>query len=296
MLNLEQLENLQSLNDRWQARCPACSLLGMDKRGVHLSILKQTNQFCCVAFQNDHQHRSEIYKLVGIKKNGDNNGNNNHEDETKDNKLTEPKQPKIYDKKILNSLLPIYDFYLDKGISKETLQFFQAGYMAENNKLKGRICFPIFNENDNIIGFAGRQVVENDKYPKWLLIGSKKEWVWPSLNLTKQSIRDRNEIVLIESLGNGLACWNAGIKNFLVLFGTQLFNKLLNVIIALNARVILTLDNDEAGLDSALKIEKRLLDYLDKDWVKIIHPPKGKKDLMECTKEELKEMYHVGKD
>ena len=88
---------------------------------------------------------------------------------------------KIYPEESLDKLFPNYNFYLNKKISEETQKKFQVG-LAGVGKMYRRMVFPIYNEHEQLIGFSGRKVDDNNNYPKWKHIGRRNNWVYPALN------------------------------------------------------------------------------------------------------------------
>lgn len=203
-------------------------------------------------------------------------------------------QIKKYDESMLNKLIPYYDFYLKRGISKETLQEFQVG-LATAGKLKNRLVFPIrMPENRSIIGFAGRLIHEHEFLPKWLLIGKKTSWAYP-LHITESHILDRKEIILVESIGDSLALYENGIKNIGCLFGLTISKELLKKIISLNIKkVIISLNNDynkinNSGQEASFKLQKSISKFFDN--VEII-PPKMCNDWGECSKQQIQDFWN----
>ena len=95
---------------------------------------------------------------------------------------------------------------------------------------------------------------------------------------------------MVESIGDMLSLWQAGVKNTLVTFGTSLSLAILNYSLKLDPRKIyISLNNDSnknnAGNIAAEKTQARLSRYFDKSQLKIALPPK--KDFGEMTKEEI---------
>ena len=76
------------------------------------------------------------------------------------NKLTNSEKlemEEIYPEDCLARLLPHYNFYEKRGISREVLEGLKGGY-ATNGKLNSRFIFPIYNEHKQIHGFSGRDM------------------------------------------------------------------------------------------------------------------------------------------
>jgi DNA primase len=154
--------------------------------------------------------------------------------------------------------------------------------------MKNRYVFPIFDVNNNIIGFSGRDVTNVSKI-KWKHLGEKNDFLYP-LFLNKNMIEDLKEVILVESIGDMLSLWQAGIKNVLVTFGTNLSLSILNYCLKIDAKKIyVSLNNDShnnnAGNIGAEKIYSRLKRYFDDNQIKIALPIR--KDFGEMTKEEI---------
>ncbi len=205
------------------------------------------------------------------------------------------KIPKIYSNDTLKAVLPIHDYWLKRGVSQETLIFFRGG-LVKRGQMLDRYVFPVFDARERLVGFAGRDVT-NTKDIKWKLIGSKMGWSYP-LFFNLDIVKAKKEIILVESIGDMLALWEAGIKNTLVLFGVDLGDRL-RVLLKLDPdNIIIALNNDQekdinTGLIAATDIKKELHRYFDTDQVTISLPPK--KDFGESGSEEIIDWYESTK-
>ena len=146
----------------------------------------------------------------------------------------------IYQKSL--KLKKDHSYWINRGVSQETLNLFLGG-VADNGKMKNRYVFPIFNAKNNIIGFSGRDITNLSKI-KWKHIGEKTEFVYP-LFVNSEIIQQQKEIILVESIGDMLSLWQAGVKNTLVTFGTSLSLAILNYSLKLDPKKIyISLNND----------------------------------------------------
>ena len=191
---------------------------------------------------------------------------------------------KTYPDAILNKLLPHYKFYNKRGVSDETLMFFKGG-LATEGAMYQRFVFPIYNDDQKICGFSGRDMTtSNPNRPKWKHVGKKSEWIYPFYlpqsheNLVESSILREDEVILVESIGDLLQLHEQGIKNVLVTFGVSLSSKLLCFLVSLGcSRIVLSLNNDSdkdhnRGLIGSFKCYLKLLNYFNRDNI-IVHPP-----------------------
>ena len=207
-------------------------------------------------------------------------------------KKPEIKQVKCYSANILDNLIKDHAFWFRRGISEDTINLFQGGILKEG-RMKGRYIFPIFDNTKKLIGVAGRDVLDrNEKItPKWKLIGDKSNWIYPT-HINLKNIEDSKEVYLIESIGDMLSLWEAGIRNTIVTFGLNLNLSILNTLLILNPKKIyLSFNNDEnknkAGNLAAEKTKERLLKHFDKEQIRIKLPIK--KDFGEMTHQEIKD-------
>jgi len=178
----------------------------------------------------------------------------------------EPKQKiemeKIYPDSTLDRLFPNYNFYKQRNISDHTQELFQAG-LAGVGKMYRRMVFPVYNEHQQIVGFSGRKVDDDNDYPKWKHIGKRNNWVYPAFNektFVDQEITKKQEVVLVESIGDAMALYDQGIKNVLVIFGLSVNNNIVNYLNSKSIRhIYISTNNDKAseqnrGFIAALKI------------------------------------------
>lgn len=196
------------------------------------------------------------------------------------------KQTKKFDIDLLNKLKNDQNYWMNRGVSFDTLIKFKGG-VAENGKMKNRYVFPIFDLNNQIIGFSGRDITNKSKI-KWKHIGEKKDWIYPS-HINKAPFNEK-EIFLVESIGDCLSMWDAGVTNTVVTFGLDISISILNFLLRSDFKKInISFNNDleknSAGNIAAKKSYNKLLRYFDKNQLNIKLPTK--KDFGEMTKEEI---------
>lgn len=175
---------------------------------------------------------------------------------------------KKFSEDFAQNLVKKYDYWIERGISEETLNRFEGGVHTKTN----RYFFIIRNSKNEIIGLVGR-TLKNSKI-KWIIRGQKKLFNY-NLALNYQIINEKREIILVESIGNLLSLWECGIKTGIVCFGTETSNELITNLIKLNPKKIIVLfDSDGdggAGEIGSGKVQNRLLRYFDK--VKVVKCP-----------------------
>lgn len=208
----------------------------------------------------------------------------------------EIKEAKVFSKRSLEKMMPHHDYWIGRGVSEETLSLFGGGVVYEG-KMKNRYVFPILDYKKNLIGVSGRDLVNDpeSKRPKWKHIGDKSQWKYP-MQINNKIIRQKREIVVVESIGDMLSLWDAGVKNVAVSFGLQVGLGLLNYFLRVDAqKIILSFNNDlakgalatSAGNEAAEKNYNKLSRHFDSNQLQIALPPKA--DFGEMSGEEILE-------
>ncbi len=118
---------------------------------------------------------------------------------------------------------------------------------------RGRIIFPIFNLQNDVIAFGGR--VMDDSMPKYLNspeteVFKKGETLF-AINLSKDEIRKKGYAIIVEGYLDTIACHQYGFKNTVAPLGTALTLRHLQRLKLLTGKVVLVFDSDEAGMSAA---------------------------------------------
>jgi len=160
-----------------------------------------------------------------------------------------------------------------RGISIQTLKYFNAFYTNQVEKLQDRIVFPISDVTNQIKVFVGRHTLSNVN-PRYINYPNGVQLpLFPSY--LKQSNRS---IVLVEGIFDMLNLYDKGMKNVICCFGTNtLQNNVSEKLLPFKAQgvtnVYILFDGDEAGEKAA----KQLKPLLEKDEfiVEILKLPDG---------------------
>jgi hypothetical protein len=196
---------------------------------------------------------------------------------------------KKFPKEILVKLQKDNSYWNSRGISDYTLKPFEGGVATTKGRMIGRYVFPIFDERKDLIGFAGRLLHPSDKYPKWKLLGQKKNFIFPLDNFS--AIRKHNSVILVESIGDCLKMMECGIFNVLVSFGVSLSPKLIQHLLKLDVgKIIISLNNDEdggfVGNQASEEYKEELSNYFDEGQITIALPTA--KDFGEMSCDEIR--------
>jgi hypothetical protein len=190
----------------------------------------------------------------------------------------------VYPLSLLDNLFPHYKFYNQRGIDDQILKDLKGG-LATKGQMYQRFVFPIFNEYGQIHGFSGRDMSGKEGKPKWKHMGRKTNWVYPAFVPVNGEplfeIIDTNSIIIVESIGDCLSLWQRGYRNVLVSFGLDMSSKLMCSLMRFNvSKIYLCFNNDmgkedNRGMNACVKNFLKLLNFFDKDSIKICLPTKN---------------------
>lgn len=130
-----------------------------------------------------------------------------------------------------------------------------------------RIIFPIIDENNNVIAFSGRKYtnedLNNNTLPKYFNTKEtdifKKSEVFYNINNAINEIKKKREIVITEGFMDTIRMSSIGYKNVVAIMGTAFTEKHLEKIKKWKCKVILNLDQDDAGVKGTIEAGETLL-------------------------------------
>lgn len=168
----------------------------------------------------------------------------------------------------------------------------------ETNKpfFNNRIIFPIFDEENNIVGLSGRKI-SNDDSPKY--INSKESVIFKksSIIYNYQNAKNHDDLIIVEGFMDVIAFGKIGYDNAIALMGTAITNAHIQKL-KRHHEILVFLDNDQAGINSTLKTIKLFLKYningfvikneFHKDADEIVNSLNGKEKLLKILNNKIK--------
>jgi DNA primase len=130
------------------------------------------------------------------------------------------------------------------------------------DRFRGRLIFPICDEQGRVIGFSGRILSGDEKVAKYVNSPETpiftKSKVFFGLDKSKRALLDAQSAIVCEGQLDLIACFMAGVQNVVAPQGTAFTYQHARIIKRYVDEVILCFDSDEAGQNAAV----RSLDHL----------------------------------
>jgi DNA primase len=189
------------------------------------------------------------------------------------------------------------DYLAKRGVAAEAVQLFRLGYAPDAwddtvnwakskhfepaiveqsglilrkegashyyDRFRGRLIFPICDEQGRVIGFSGRVLSGDEKTAKYVNSPESpiftKGKVMFGLDKSKRAILDARCAIVCEGQLDLIACFTAGVQNVVAPQGTALTGDHARILKRYADEVVLCFDSDSAGQNAAVRSLDSLL-------------------------------------
>jgi DNA primase len=140
----------------------------------------------------------------------------------------------------------------ERDLKEATIDFFGLGHHAGKGIMQGRVVIPIHNDQGDLVAYAGRWPADTgwptgeEKYK--LPPGFRKSHVLYNLHRAKEYATEG--LIVVEGFFTVFEFWERNRKNVVALMGSSMSaeqERLIVETVGPKGRVLLALDNDEAG-------------------------------------------------
>ena len=137
-----------------------------------------------------------------------------------------------------------------------------SGLRRYYDRFRGRLMFPICDEQGRVVGFSGRVLAGDEKTAKYVNSPETpiftKSKIFFGLDKSKRAILDAGFAIICEGQIDLIACFMAGVQNIVAPQGTAFTEQHSRILKRYVNEVVLCFDSDEAGQNAAV----RSLDHL----------------------------------
>jgi DNA primase len=141
---------------------------------------------------------------------------------------------------------------LEQAASLGLIGFGENGYY---DRFRDRVIFPIFDSQGNVVGFGGRVIAQGE--PKYLNSPETplfhKGHFWYGLQLAKDSIRKKNQAIIMEGYMDVVQAHQSGFTQAVASLGTALTKEQAKIIKRYTNEVVLGYDADTAGQNATIR-------------------------------------------
>jgi len=125
------------------------------------------------------------------------------------------------------------------------------------DRFRGRIMFPIRNEQGRIVAFSGRTLLQDPKAAKYVNSPEtplfRKSHILYALDRARREIVETREAIICEGQIDVIRCHQAGFKTAVAAQGTAFTEDHARILKRYADGVVLVFDSDDAGRNAALK-------------------------------------------
>jgi DNA primase len=128
---------------------------------------------------------------------------------------------------------------------------------SSNDFFRNRVMFPVHNMTGKVVGFGGRIMVKNDKFPKYINTPESEAYQKSKLlygaYFARNAVRKSDECYLVEGYTDVVSLHQAGIENVMASSGTSLTVEQVRLIKRMTQNITILYDGDQAGIKAALR-------------------------------------------
>lgn len=204
---------------------------------------------------------------------------------------------KVLDKSILQEYSKDYpDEWLQEGITKEAMDVFDIRI----DMLHNRIVYPVYDITGALINIKGRTRYENykelkiPKYINYFKVGIMD--YFQCLNVTIPFIKEKNEVIIFESIKSVMKAYGWGYKNCVSAEKHTLTKEQINLLVALRVNIVFAYDSDvdysSEDVAKSTRLLKRVTNvYIIHDRDKLLGGAETKNAPVDLSKEIWDKLY-----
>lgn len=186
--------------------------------------------------------------------------------------------------------------WVDEGIDPDVMKLFGIRI----DQISNRIVYPVYDLDGNLINIKGRTRYTNykemklPKYINYYRVGTMD--YFQSLNLTYPYVKQKNEIIVFESIKSVMKAYGWGFKNCVSAETHNMSKEQIELLIQLHVNVVLAFDADVRYSDKSMRADLNKLKmftnvYVIEDKNKLLGGAETKNAPADCGEEIWHRLY-----
>jgi len=148
-----------------------------------------------------------------------------------------------------------HGYLRQRGMARETAQYFGVGFYAGPGMMSGRLVIPVHDEAGRLVAYCGRSL--DGRSPRYKLpFGFRKSLVL--FNLYRAAATGHDTVVVVEGFFDCMRIHQSGFPGVVALMGTSLSAAQQKLLLGRFRHIVLLLDGDRAGRAGSACIAERL--------------------------------------
>ncbi len=160
----------------------------------------------------------------------------------------------LHDREALTSLLKRKNFNM-KEMEQAGLAIMKEDGTGYFDRFRGRIMFPLRDDNGNVVGFSGRTLQQTKNEAKYLNSPEtpifEKSQILYNFHNARLNVRKTGKVILFEGFMDTISADRIGVTNSVAVMGTSLSETHLVKLKRISKEVIICCDGDDAGWEAA---------------------------------------------
>jgi DNA primase len=169
----------------------------------------------------------------------------------------------------LKGIDPGHPYLAERGVQRGVAEYFGVGFFPGKGSMSGRVVFPIHDEQDQLVAYAGRALYGEE--PRYRLPNAfhKNCVLW---NLNRASRSGEKRVILVEGFFDCMKLVQAGFTSTVALMGRTLSDAQHALLTNRFREVLVMLDGDEPGRAASAELASGLVHTA---FVRIVDLPAG---------------------
>ena len=147
------------------------------------------------------------------------------------------------------------EYFINRGLSKNTLKYFDVGGLYKDSVQIERIIIPVRDDKGQLIGIQGRRIDEV-KDVKYRTEGFDKGEILYNLDRAKDYLGRSPTLILVEGVTDVWTLWEMDYYNVVSSLGVGLSPSQIALLIKYAMNIIVLFDGDPAGLKGFRQLKK----------------------------------------